>query len=175
VILAEDEATLYLQATLRRVWAPRGQPPVVAADPGREKTSFYGTLNLRTGTEIATQCATMNAEASARHVEEVLAAHPDVPLLLLWDRAPWHRGAPMREVLAANPRLEILPFPVAAPELNPQEHIWKAAREAVSHNHTEAKLSTLAARFEAHLTATTFPTSFLEHRGFYTVHPMSNW
>ena len=31
-------------------------------------------------------------------------------------------------VLAANPRLEIVQFPVAAPELNPQEHVWKATR-----------------------------------------------
>ncbi len=174
VILAEDEASLYLQATTMRVWAPRGQEPVVAVDPGRDKTCFYGTLNLRTGAEIVTQCATMNAEASARHLEQVLAAYPDVPLLVLWDRAPWHHGEAIRAVLAANPRLELLPFPVASPELNPQEHVWKATRAAVSHNHMEARLPDLAERFEAHLAATVFPTAFLEHRGFYTVHPRSN-
>ena len=171
MLLAEDEASLYLQATLRRVWAPRGQQAVVAADPGRAKASFYGTLNLRTGAEIVLQAEKMNAQTTAQHLEQLLAAYPDVPLLLLWDRAPWHRGAAIRAVLAANPRLEIVQFPVAAPELNPQEHVWKATREAVSHNHTDRPLATLAARFNAHLTDTTFPVSFLEHRGFYTVHP----
>jgi hypothetical protein len=29
VILAEDEASLYLQATTQQVWAPRGLTPVV--------------------------------------------------------------------------------------------------------------------------------------------------
>ncbi len=173
MILAEDEASLYLQATLMRVWAPRGQAPVVMADPGRVKTSFYGTLNLRTGAEIVMQAEKMNAQTTAAHLEQLLAAYPDVPLLLVWDRAPWHRGEAIREVLAANPRLEILQFPVAAPDLNPQEHVWKATREAVSHNHSDRELATLAGRFEAHLTATTFPVSFLEHRGFYTVHPRS--
>ncbi len=173
MILAEDEASLYLQATLMRVWAPRGQQPVVAADPGRAKTSFYGTLNLRTGAEMVMQAETMNAQTTAAHLEQLLAAYPEVPLLLLWDRAPWHRGEPIRAVLAANPRLEIMQFPVAAPELNPQEHVWKATREAVSHNHTEHQLASLAGRFEAHLTETTFPTSFLKHRGLYTVHPRS--
>jgi len=173
VILAEDEASLYLQATTMRVWAPRGQPRVVRAAAGRDKTSFYGTLNLHTGDEFVMQCTQMNAEATAEYLEQLLAAHPDVPLLLLWDRAPWHRGEAIREVLAANPRLEIMPFPVAAPELNPQEHVWKATREAVSHNHTDHELSTLAKRFKAHLTDTTFPTAFLEHRGYYTVHPTS--
>ena len=137
MILAEDEASLYLQATLMRVWAPRGQPPVVAADPGRAKTSFYGTLNLRTGAEMVMQAETMNAQTTAAHLEQLLAAYPEVPLLLLWDRAPWHRGEPIRAVLAANPRLELMQFPVEAPELNPQEHVWKATREAMSHNHTE--------------------------------------
>jgi transposase len=173
VILAEDEASLYLQATLMRAWAPQGQPPVVAADPGRAKTHFYGTLNLRTGEEIVLQAAQMNAQTTAAHLEQLLQAHPDVGILLVWDRAPWHRGEAIREVLAANPRLEIVQFPVAAPELNPQEHVWKATREAVSHNHTDRQLATLAGRFKAHLTETTFPTSFLEHRGFYTVHPRS--
>jgi transposase len=171
VVLAEDEASLYLQATTMRVWVPRGQEPVVTADPGRAKTSFYGTLNLHTGAEIVMQSEKMNAETTAQHLEQILAAHPDVPLLLVWDRAPWHRGEAIRAVLAANPRLEIVQFPVAAPDLNPQEHVWKATRGAVSHNHTDRQLSTLAARFKAHLTDTAFPTSFLEHRGFYTVHP----
>ncbi len=173
MILAEDEASLYVQATTMRVWAPRGQQPVVAADPGRAKTSFYGTLNLHSGAEIVTQVEKMNAEATAQHLEQLLAAYPEVPLLLLWDRAPWHRGEKVREVLAANPRLEIMVFPVAAPDLNPQEHVWKATREAVSHNHQERQLATLAERFKGHLTATIFPTTFLEHRGFYTIHPRS--
>ena len=39
---------------LQRVWAPRGQTPVVLASPSREKTNFYGTLDLSTGEVIAT-------------------------------------------------------------------------------------------------------------------------
>ena len=146
---------------------------MVAADPGGAKTSFYGTLNLHTGVEIVMQAEHMNAQTSAAHLEQLLQAHPDVPVLLLWDRAPWHRGEAMRAVLAANPWREIVQLPVAAPELHPQEHVWKATCAAVSHNHSDRQLATLAGRFHAHLTDTTFPTSFLEHRSFYTVHPRS--
>ncbi len=174
MILAEDEATLYLQATTMRGWAPRGQPPVVRADPGRAKTCFYGTLNLHTGQVLARQTATLTAAATAAYLEQLLATYPDVPILLLWDRAPWHRGQAIREVLAANPRLEILPLPVAAPDLNPQEHVWKATRQAVSHNHTAATLPSVAAHFEMHLTRTVFATTFLEHRGLYTICPRFN-
>jgi transposase len=128
---------------------------------------------VQTGHVLATQAATLNAEATAQHLKHILAAHPNEPILLLWDRAPWHRGDAIRAILAAHPRLEILPFLVAAPDLNPQEQVWKATRQAVSHHHTVSKLPDVATQFESHLTTTAFATSFLEHRGFYAVHPVS--
>ena len=88
VFLAEDEAGLYLQATTCYVWSPTGQTPIVRADPGRAKTHFYGTLNLLTGQEIAMRSDLMNAEVSAQHLEMLLDANPNVPIVLLWDRAP---------------------------------------------------------------------------------------
>lgn len=173
-ILAEDEMALYLQATLTRVWAPIGQSPVVRADPSRAKLNFYGTLDLQTGKVIATQAPVMNAAATAQHLELLLAAFPDRPILLLWDRAPWHRGPAIRAILQANPRLEILQFPVAAPDLNPQEHVWKAARSAVSHNHDHSQLSTLVDQFDAYLNQQTFTCSLLDLYGFNSVRPMFN-
>jgi hypothetical protein len=111
----------------------------------------------------------LNADATAAYLEQLLTAYPDVSILLWWDRAPWHRGPAIRAVLAAHPRLDILPLPVAAPDLNPQEQVWKATRQAVSHNHSVPTLGSLAAQFETHLTQTHFATSFLAHRGFYTL------
>jgi transposase len=163
---------MYLQATTMAVWAPRGQTVVVRADPQRHKTNFYGTLNLQTGREIVTQSPVMNAETTAQHLNDLLAAHPRQPILLLWDRAPWHFGAPVRAVLATSPRLEILHFPVAAPDLNPQEHVWKATRRAVSHNHTIPRLPELADKVKNHLTTNTFDSSFLDRYGYNALYPM---
>ena len=162
MILATDEATLYLQATTTAVWAPVGQTPWTLAHPGREKTSFYGSLELRTGIETVTQVQTMNSEATAEHLQAVLDRYPEAPILLLWDRAPWHGGVAVQQIVADNPRLELLKFPTAAPDLNPQEHVWKAAREATSHNHNVRDLPSLAERFQRHLTEHTFCYSFLE-------------
>lgn len=172
VILAEDEASLYLQATLQAVWAPQGQTPTVRVDAGRSKASFYGTLNLLTGQELAMRADKMNAEMSAAHLDQILQAYPDGPILLFWDRAPWHHGSPIQRVLEANPRLELMMLPVAAPELNPQEHVWKATRRAVSHNHDQARLPGLADRFEQHLTTTQFQSSFLDRYAYNCIHPM---
>lgn len=130
--------------------------------PSRDKVCFYGTLNLHTGQEVATSETTMNGEATARHLNKVLSAYPERPILLLWDRASWHGGPAVRAILQANPRLEVMRFPTGAPELNPQEMVWKATRAAVSHNHDERRLASLADRFEQHLVSTTFCYSILE-------------
>lgn len=169
VILAADEASLYLQASLMRVWSIQGQTPVIRVSAGRESTHFYGALNLRDGQEVTLQSAKMTGEVSALFLNRMLTTYPDAPVLLMWDRATWHKGPEVKAVLAANPRLEILWFPPGCPELNPQEHVWKAVREAVSHNHRHARLETLAKTFEEHMSQTRFPCSLLDKHGYETV------
>jgi hypothetical protein len=118
VFLAEDEAGLYLQATTTSVWYPIGQTPVIRVAPGREKTCFYGTLNLLTGQEVAMRTPVMNAEVTAQHLNKLLQTYPDDLILLFWDRARWHRGPSVEQILRDNPRLEVVFFPVASPEMN---------------------------------------------------------
>ena len=55
-----------------------------------------------------------------------------------WCRA--YQADPFEKVLTENPRLEIVYFPTASPDLNPQEQVWKTVRTEVSHNHLEARL-----------------------------------
>ena len=165
---------MYLQATTMNVWSPKRQTPSVRVDPGRAKAAFYGTLDLHTGQELVSRASVLTAQASAQHLDMLLQAIPERPILLLWDRAPWHHGEPIRQLLQANPGLQIIDYPVAAPELNPQEQVWKQTRRAVSHNHTIPKLPDLADHFEQHLTTTTFHSSFLDRYGFYLVCPFLN-
>jgi transposase len=139
---------------------------VVRVHPGREKVNCYGTLNLGTGEEIVRRAKVMHGATTAEHVKQILEAVPEVPILLLWDRAPCHHGAAIREDLGASPRLELMEFPVASPEFNPQEHVWKATRREVSHNHLTPRLSELTDKFEQHLRTTTFQSSFLDRYGF---------
>ena len=169
MILAADEASLYLQASLMRVWAPVGQTPVVRVSASRDNTHFYGALNLATGRETTMRADKMNSEVSVLFLLDVLAAYPDVPILLLWDRATWHKGEAVRSLLAAHPRLSIFWFPPGCPELNPQEHVWKAVREPVSHNHSKIRLSELGKEFEESLKTTVFPCSLLSRHNYHSI------
>jgi len=77
-------------------------------------------------------------------------------------------------VLAENPRLEIIFFPPASPDLNPQEHVWKAVRREVSHNHLETRLPELADRFLNKLNSSTFKDTFLDRYGYSAICPLFN-
>lgn len=171
VILSEDEASLYLQATTMRVWAPVGQTPTVKVHTDREQTHFYGSLNLLTGAEIVMQAATMNSETTASYLQMIADAIPDKPILLLWDRATWHGGRAVREFLERHPRFEVMRFPPGSPDLNPQEHVWKLTREHSSHNHLQTQFKQLTADFMSYLTDSTFQSSFLDRYGYC---PISN-
>jgi hypothetical protein len=165
---------MYLQATTMAVWSPQGETPVTRVDPGRKKVGFYGTLNLRTGEELVTRTENFSSQTTTVHLQFILEAFPFSHIVMLWDRAKWHRGPAVRELLAANPRLEIIELPTAAPDLNPQEQVWKQTRRKISHNHLEPKLPVLADRFENYLRSNAFHSSFLDHYGFNLVCPFLN-
>jgi transposase len=161
-IIAADEMSLYLQATTTRLWAARGQTPVVRVSGQRDHVHFYGALNLCSGQEFALPRLEMNSVETAAFLRDLFACYPHQPLLLLWDRASWHRGQAVADVLAAHPHVETVFFPPASPDLNPQEHVWSLARAAVGHHHTLPDLPTLRDAFLCFLDTTVFHFEWME-------------
>jgi hypothetical protein len=45
---------------------------------------FYGSHNLLTGAETVTRTTVMKAKTTALHIQRVLAANPDGPVLRIW-------------------------------------------------------------------------------------------
>ena len=135
--------SLYLQATTARVWYPKGQRPTVLVSPQRDCLHWYGVLALHSGQQVALNLPTMDSQATIHFLNHLLTVFPAQPLLLFVDRAPWHRGEAIRTFLAKNPRLQLICFPPACPQLNPQEHVWKATRQEIGHNHSRLTLGAL--------------------------------
>jgi transposase len=160
-VVALDEMSLYFQATTTRLWALVGQTPVVRVSPQRDHVHFYGAVNLRTGHEFALPTPDMTSPTTAAFLRDLLVCYPTQPILLLWDRARWHKGAAVKQVMANHPRLETVFFPPASPQLNPQEHVWSQARAAVSHNHTYPTFQQLRQAFLDFLAANLFPFAWL--------------
>lgn len=163
-VLALDEMSLYFQATTTRVWSRVGETPIVRVSPQRDHTHFYGALNLGSGHEFALPSPEMTSATTADFLRDLLLCYPAQPLLLLWDRANWHKGTAVQAVLDAHPRLQTVFFPPACPELNPQEHVWSQARAAVSHNHTFPVFASLKTAFLRYLANTLFNFGWLSQR-----------
>jgi transposase len=155
LLIAMDEMSLYLQATTSRVWFPIGQRPIVRVSPQRDCQHWYGALCLASGQEVALSVPELNSQTTIHFLTHLLTVFPTQPILLFLDRATWHRGEAIRAFLADHPRLQLLYFPPACPHLNPQEHVWKAVRQVVCHNHSYSVLAPLCHAF-AHFLDTTF-------------------
>ena len=160
VILAMDQMSLYFQATSTHVWSPVGQTPIVYVQPQRVCTYFYGALNLCNGREIAIRADVENSEMTTNFLRQLLMIYPQ-PILLLLDRAKWHFGQ-ARQLIDETDRLHVIYFPVACPDLNPQEHVWASTRDSISHNHTYRRFEPLIDAFEDYLNETPFETNFLD-------------
>jgi transposase len=161
-ILSMDQLSLYFQATLTRAWSPRGQTPIVKVTPQRECVHVYGALDVRQGREVAVTAVEQTSGVTADFFRLLLMLFPHRHILLLLDRATWHFGPEVDLILQENPHLELIHFPPACPELNPQEHVWKQARDAISHNHTYPCFQTLIDDFDCFLNETPFDTNFMD-------------
>lgn len=164
-ILSMDQMSLYFQATLTRVWAPVGHTPVIRVTPQRDMIHFYGALEVQLGREIALPALEQTSAVTADFIRLLLLHFPTQHILLLLDRAPWHRGPEIQLVLADTDRLELLYYPVACPDLNPQEHVWERARDAISHNHPYRSFQPLLDDFETYLNETLFECDFMQQYG----------
>jgi transposase len=158
VILCEDEMVLTSRTTTQKVWLPRGTyPPIVETNNARRRKNFYGFLNLKTGAEHAFITDKQNMGVTAEVLTEVRKLYPDNKLVIIWDNCGWHRGSKVTEWIETDGNTETIHFPPYTPQLNPQEHVWKAGRKAVTHNRfIGEKLEEMANTFKAYVTGRPF-------------------
>jgi transposase len=162
VVLAEDEMVLTQATTTQKVWIPQGTSPAVIETNGtRKNRSIYGFLNLKTGQEHAFSTERQTMHETAAILSKIRKLYPTQKVLLLWDGAGWHRGSVAQEALVTH-RIEAIHFPPYSPQLNPQEHVWKNGRSAVTHNRFIPKIEPVTKELVDYLNATTFPYSLLD-------------
>ena len=162
VILCADEMILSTHTTVQKVWLPEGQyPKVEVSNRGRERRNVYGFLNIRTGREHAFKTLKQNMHVTARILKRVRTKYPTQKIVLFWDSAGWHKGSEVQKFLKADGNITVIHFPTYAPEQNPEEHVWKKGRGAVTHNRFIEDIDAATDEFIAYLNKTTFPYELL--------------
>jgi transposase len=132
-----DEAHFRADGDLRAKWVLRGEPAVVDSTSPRlgEKTTYYSGICLETGEvevmEVAENCT---AETSSAFLQQVRKNHT-VPLIIVWDNGPAHRGDAIRTYLKTpDLNLRLVALPAYSPDFNADEAIWDWIREEVTAN-----------------------------------------
>jgi len=161
VILTEDEMHLSTQTTVQKIWLPQGEYPKIEIARKRDARSIYGFLNVKTGTEHAFKTKWQNMYITAGIIPEIRKLYPEKKILLIWDQAGWHRGAEAQNAIRQDGGIETIYFPAAAPDENPQEHVWKSGRTQVTHNRFIQDIDAATNEFIHHLNTTKFPYSLL--------------
>jgi len=91
----------------------------------REYTYAYAAVSPADGILDSLVLPVVNAHAMSLFLSEVSQRHPDDFILMVMDKAGWHRAKDLK--IPTNMRIIFLP--PYSPELNPVEHLWEEIRE----------------------------------------------
>ena len=120
-----DEARLGQQGTLTRVWAPRGSRPAAVKQTRYEWVYLYAAVEPATGESVALLAPNVDTGTFNVFLRMLAAAvRPGEHVVLVMDRAGWHRSKALR----LPPCVTVLLLPPYSPELNPAENLWHYLR-----------------------------------------------
>lgn len=161
VLLVADEMMLSTQTTTQKLWLPQGEFPKIDVSSKREIRCIYGALNVKSGREHAFKTMRANSKSSCDFLESLGNLYKGYKIVLVWDNASWHKSAEIKHFLTKTKHnFHLINFPPYAPELNPQEHVWKAGRAQVTHNNFIADIDTAANQFVQFLNKELFDYKF---------------
>lgn len=130
-----DEAGFYLLPSVVRTYAPRGQTPILVAPKSYQHLSVISGITQQGQLVSQMQERAYRGETIVgflRHLLKQISGK----VLVLWDGAPIHRSAVVREFLGKveDGRLHLERLPAYAPDLNPDEGVWHYLKKVERRN-----------------------------------------
>ena len=109
-----------------RAWAPVTQTPVIRRKLSYDQLSAISAIRMTGDLYLAVPDHSYQGNDVIEFLKQLLAAIPG-KLLVIGDGAPIHRSRAAREYLAqgAARRIQLEQLPGYAPELNPDEGVWR--------------------------------------------------
>ena len=122
-----DQSGFYLLPTVVRTYAPIGQTPILQEKLSRDHLSVISGISLEGKLYMMEQERAFKSQDVVRFLRHLMRQVPG-KLLVIWEGSPIiHRGGAVKDFLASGlaSRLQLEQLPGYAPELNPEEGIWK--------------------------------------------------
>ena len=127
-----------LTPTVVRTWAPRGQTPCLRHSQRHDRISVISGLSV-SPTRLRVGLYYQWHHHNVRDVEAVaflrhLLRHLRGPVVLIWDRLGVHRSQLVQKLCRRVPRLRLEFLPAYAPELNPDEGVWRHTKNRLAND-----------------------------------------
>lgn len=137
MVLFVDECHLLWSDVTGYVWGKTDQQIDAAVGNTKAHQTYYGGVNLMNGEVLLQAAERGNSDSTIAYLQYLIAQHPDVRFILIWDGASYHRSEAVRAFLAQiNPgetdpdqwRIHGVRFAPNCPQQNPIEDIWLQAK-----------------------------------------------
>jgi transposase len=121
-----DQSGFYLLPMVVRTYAPVGRTPILREKLTRDHLSAMSAITLDGRLYMTFQEKAFKGEDAVRFLKHLMRQIPG-KLLVIWDGSPIHRGRAVKDFLSggAASRLKLEQLPGYAPDLNPDEGVWK--------------------------------------------------
>jgi len=163
VVLVGDEVILTSQTRLQKAWLPAPDKAGYIKDvTNRKNTSLYGFLDVQTGEETAYHSEKQNSKSTIIVLNKLAEKYKNKRIVLFWDNASWHRSEEIKSFLKTTTQFKLYSFPPYAPDLNPQEHVWKEMKEKIFGNKFIGNFKETFAQALLFLNTTKFQYEFLD-------------
>jgi transposase len=160
-----DEVRVEHEAETRRMWLPRGERTKLKVDRKKSAHSFFGALSLtKKKMKIYPITGNQNAEQSILMLSRLQRETPGKKIATVLDNASFHHAKDLTKLFSPGEALErITPIflPPYAPDHNPTEHVWNAAKGHISNLQRDTPEETFSA-FMSYVTSREFDYDF-EH------------
>lgn len=136
LVFCVDECHLRWGDTLGYVWGPQEERVALPILNERERQTYYGALNLCSGRALVFPAEAGNGQQTVAFLKHFRWRFQGRRVVILWDRASYHRSRELKAYLhqlngalpEAERRIQLRYFAPNAPEQNPIEDVWLAAK-----------------------------------------------
>ena len=164
-VYTADEVRLEHEAETRRMWLPRGQRTKLYVDRKKTSQSFFGALSLTSKKVKLYQIeGNQNTEQTILSLDRLQRETETEKIAVVLDNARFHHAKALTALYEPGRLLErIIPvfLPPYAPDHNPVEHVWNAAKSNIANIQRETPEETFGA-FASYVTGRAFDYDF-EH------------
>jgi transposase len=128
-IAFEDEAGVGLLTRAGRTWGQAGQTPRVVATDQRGGYNVLSLVTAEGKMSYSIKDGTLDSERYIEFLKQLLRGR-DRPLIVLADRASFHKSKQARDFVRSNrTKIRVFFLPKHAPERNPAEQVWEEIKD----------------------------------------------